>query len=130
MKLHPILQSLACPPLQLIALPRQRGPLTDGKDPATEEIRALVGEVRRVLRPGGTFVYTVRHTGDAHYDTGVAHGDSIFEQGGFAVHFFDRALVDALAAGWTLDEVHAFEEGELPRRLWRITQSLPRHPGR
>jgi SAM-dependent methyltransferase len=93
---------------------------------STEEIHALVGEVRRVLRPGGVFVYTVRHTGDAHYGAGTARGDDIFEHGGFAVHFFDRALVDALADGWTLDEVHAFEEGDLPRRLWRITQSLPR----
>ncbi|MFF8574018.1 class I SAM-dependent methyltransferase [Streptomyces sp. CA-100214] len=90
------------------------------------EIRTLVGEVRRVLRPGGTFVYTVRHTGDTHCGTGAAHGDGIFEHGGFAVHFFDRYLVDALADGWDLRKVHAFEEGELPRRLWRVTQSLPR----
>jgi SAM-dependent methyltransferase len=83
-------------------------------------------EIGRVLRPGGTLVYTVRHTGDAHYGTGVAHADDIFEHGGFAVHFFDRDLVDALADGWVLREVHAFEEGELPRRLWRVTQSLPR----
>jgi hypothetical protein len=41
------------------------------------------------------------------------------------VHFFDRGLVDSLAEGWRLDEVHAFEEGELPRRLWRVTQTLP-----
>jgi SAM-dependent methyltransferase len=93
---------------------------------STKEIHALVSEVRRVLRPGGIFVYTVRHTGDVHYGTGTARGDDIFEHGGFAVHFFDRALVDALAEDWTLDEVHAFEEGDLPRRLWRITQSLPR----
>jgi SAM-dependent methyltransferase len=93
---------------------------------STEEIVALVGEVRRVLRPGGTFIYTVRNTGDAHYGTGTAHGDDIFEHGGFAVHFFSRHLVDDLAEGWQLDEVHTFEEGELPRRLWRITQSLPR----
>lgn len=97
---------------------------------STQEIHALVGEVRRVLRPGGRFVHTVRHTGDAHYGTGIAHGDNIFEHGGFAVHFFDRALADTLATGWNLDEVHAFEEGELPRRLWRITQSLPRETGR
>ncbi|MFD0355011.1 class I SAM-dependent methyltransferase [Streptomyces sp. NPDC127110] len=96
---------------------------------STGEIRALVGEVRRVLRPGGTFVYTVRHTGDAHYGTGTAHGDDIYEHGGFAVHFFPRALVDSLAEGWNLDEVHAFEEGELPRRLWRVTQTLPPSPG-
>ncbi|MFI8502319.1 class I SAM-dependent methyltransferase [Streptomyces sp. NPDC085524] len=92
---------------------------------STGEIHALVDEVRRVLRPGGTFVYTVRHTGDAHYGAGTAHGDDIHEHGGFAVHFFSRRLVDALAEGWRLDEVHAFEEGELPRRLWRITQTLP-----
>lgn len=93
---------------------------------STKEIHALVGDVRRVLRPGGVFVYTVRHTGDAHHGTGTAHGDDIFEHGGFAVHFFPRELVDALADGWNLQEVHAFEEGELPRRLWRVTQTLSR----
>jgi SAM-dependent methyltransferase len=90
---------------------------------STKQIHALVDEVRRLLRPGGIFVYTVRHTGDAHYGTGVAHGDDIYEHGGFAVHFFTRDLVDALAQGWTLVGVHAFEEGDLPRRLWRITQT-------
>ncbi|AWZ05831.1 SAM-dependent methyltransferase [Streptomyces sp. ICC1] len=93
---------------------------------STKEILALVSEVRRVLRPGGPFVYTVRHTGDAHYGAGTDHGDDIYEHGGFAVHFFPRDLVDALADGWALDEVHAFEEGDLPRRLWRVTQTLSR----
>ncbi|MFK3732293.1 class I SAM-dependent methyltransferase [Streptomyces sp. NPDC088090] len=93
---------------------------------STEEIHALVAEVRRVLRPGGVFVYTVRHTGDAHYGAGTGHGDDIWEHGGFAVHFFPRDLVDSLADGWTLEEVHPFEEGGLPRRLWRVTQALSR----
>nr|WP_024127240.1 class I SAM-dependent methyltransferase [Streptomyces sp. F8]AHE39976.1 6-O-methylguanine DNA methyltransferase [Streptomyces sp. F8] len=92
---------------------------------STPQIHAALGEIRRVLRPGGNLVYTVRHTGDAHYNSGTAHGDGIFEHGGFAVHFFDRALVEQCADGWRLDEVHAFEEGDLPRRLWRITQSRP-----
>jgi hypothetical protein len=77
----------------------------------------------RVLRPGGLFIYTVRHTGDAHYGQGIAHGDDIYER--FAVHFFSRTLVDDLAAGWTLQEVHPFDEGDLPRRLWRVTQTAP-----
>ncbi|SEM42300.1 class I SAM-dependent methyltransferase [Streptacidiphilus jiangxiensis] len=92
---------------------------------STAEIRALVREVARVLRPGGTFAYTVRHDGDAHYGAGTDRGDDIWEHGGFAVHFFSRALVEELAQGWTLREVHAFEEGELPRRLWRVTQTRP-----
>ncbi|MFE6410135.1 class I SAM-dependent methyltransferase [Streptomyces sp. NPDC057837] len=89
---------------------------------SAKELLALVAEVRRVLRPGGVFVYTVRHTGDAHYGAGTARGDDIFEHGGFAVHLFDRALVDVLAAGWTLEEVHASRRatsraacGALPR---------------
>lgn len=92
---------------------------------STPELHNLITEIHRVLRPGGSLVYTVRHTGDAHYGSGIAHGDDIYEHGGFAVHFFSRALVDSLAEGWNLQEVHAFEEGELPRRLWRITQYKP-----
>jgi SAM-dependent methyltransferase len=87
----------------------------------TAELEALTGELHRVLRPGGLHVYTVRHTGDAHYGAGTSHGDDMFENGGFIVHFFDRALVDRLATGFTLLGLTPFEEGALPRRLWRIT---------
>ncbi|MFD8751168.1 class I SAM-dependent methyltransferase [Kitasatospora sp. NPDC059577] len=93
---------------------------------STREIEALVAEVRRILRPDGAFVHTVRHTGDAHCGAGTGHGDDVWEHGGFAVHFFSRELVDALAAGRHLTDVHPFDEGELPRRLWRITQETPR----
>lgn len=87
----------------------------------TAELVALAAEVRRVLRPGGLHVYTVRHTGDAHYGVGTDHGDGMFENGGFIVHFFDRPLVDRLALGYTMLDLTAFDEGQLPRRLWRIT---------
>ncbi len=39
------------------------------------------------------------------------------------MHFFPRDLVDALAEGWRLDEVPAFEEGDLPGQRWRVTQT-------
>lgn len=88
---------------------------------STRELEALAAEVHRLLRPNGLHVYTVRHTGDAHFGTGIAHGDGMFENGGFIVHFFDRSLVERLAAGFAIVELHEFEEGELPRKLWRIT---------
>jgi len=91
----------------------------------TPELERLAREVRRVIRPGGLVVYTVRHTGDVHYGTGDARGDDMFEHGGFIVHFFDRDLVERLADGFELIEVDEFTEGELPRRLWRVTMRKP-----
>jgi SAM-dependent methyltransferase len=88
---------------------------------STSQIKALMQEVRRILRPSGTIVYTVRHTGDAHYEAGIAHGDDLFENGGFVVHFFSDALVRELSDGFELVEVEPFNEGELPRQLWRVT---------
>jgi SAM-dependent methyltransferase len=87
----------------------------------TPELDRLVGDLRRVVHPGGLVVYTVRTTDDAHYGAGNARGDDMYEQGGFVLHFFDRALVDRLAAGFTLVDVTEFSEGELPRRLARVT---------
>jgi SAM-dependent methyltransferase len=92
---------------------------------STNTIRAIVSDVRRVLRPGGIFIYTARHTGDAHYRAGISRGDDIYEHGGFAVHYFSRQLVDELAAGWKLIDVREFSEGALPRRLFCVTQTRP-----
>ncbi len=89
---------------------------------STPELERLAAEIHRVLRPGGLHVYTVRHIGDAHYRAGSEHGDNMFGNGGFIVHFFDQELVDRLAAGFQTIDQTSFEEGALPRRLWRITQ--------
>jgi SAM-dependent methyltransferase len=91
----------------------------------SDEIVRLTNEVRRVLRPGGLLVYTVRTTADAHYGAGVDHGDDRWEMGGFVVHFFDWALVDGLAEGWELLEIADHEEGKLPRRLSAVTMRRP-----
>jgi len=91
----------------------------------TFELERLAGELRRVLRPGGLVVYTVRTTADAHYGTGTPRGDDMYEHGGFIVHFFDRPLIDRLALGFELIDVADFTEGELPRRLARVTMRVP-----
>jgi SAM-dependent methyltransferase len=88
----------------------------------TSELERLSGEVLRVLRPGGLQVYTVRTLDDPDFGTGRPLGDDIYEIGGFAVHFFSRELVARLAHGFELLEVAQFEEGALPRRLFRVTQ--------
>ena len=49
----------------------------------------------------------------------------MYEHGGFFVHFFDRALIDRLAVGFDLIDVTDFTEGELPRRLARVTMRVP-----
>jgi SAM-dependent methyltransferase len=87
----------------------------------TPELERLSAEVRRILRPGGLLVYTVRTTADPHFGAGAAHGDDMYEMGGFIVHFFDRALIDRLAAGYEIVELAEYEEGKLPRRLTSVT---------
>ena len=87
----------------------------------TPELERLIADLHRVLRPGGRVVYTVRTTDDAHYGSGIARGDDTYEHGGFAVHFFDHALIERLSEGFVLVDVSEFTEGELPRRLARVT---------
>ena len=50
----------------------------------------------------------------------------MYEHGGFVVHFFDRELVEHLASGFELLDVTDFTEGELPRRLARVTMRRAR----
>lgn len=91
----------------------------------TAELEALAAEVRRVVRPGGLVVYTVRNTSDAHFKAGVEHGDGMYEMGGFVVHFFDQGLIERLASGFELLDVAEYEEGRLPRRLFAVTMRRP-----
>jgi SAM-dependent methyltransferase len=87
----------------------------------TAELERLSREVWRVLKPGGLNVYTVRHTGDAHCGTGIHRGEDMWEVGGFIVHFFNREKVIHLAKGFEIVSIDEFEEGGLPRKLWRVT---------
>jgi SAM-dependent methyltransferase len=87
----------------------------------TAQLDGLSQEVSRVLKPGGLNVYTVRHTNDLHYGTGIHRGEDMYEVGGFVVHFFSREKVDRLARGFQILTIDEFEEGGLPRKLFRVT---------
>ncbi len=112
---------------------RQTLPLADGSADAcfshmlfcmaltTTELAFLAAEIRRVLKPAGLCVYTTRHVGDAHCGSGRHVGENMYENDGFIVHFFDRDLVRTLAAGWKIRDITEFEEGALPRKLFRVT---------
>ena len=87
----------------------------------TGQLQFLSEEIRRVLQPGGISIYTVRHTEDAHYRTGVHRGEDLYETGGFIVHFFSREKVKILATGYEIISIDELEEGELPRKLFQVT---------
>jgi SAM-dependent methyltransferase len=85
------------------------------------ELFKLSREVRRVLRPRGLNIYTVRHTRDPHYGKGIHRGEDMYEFKGFVVHFFNRRKIKELAEGYDLIGIDEFEEGDLPRKLFRVT---------
>lgn len=87
----------------------------------TSELEFLSDEVRRVLKTGGLNIYTVRHTNDPDYRTGIHRGEDMYEAGRFTVHYFSRQKVEHLARGYEIVSVDEFEEGRLPRKLFRVT---------
>jgi len=86
------------------------------------ELEILSDEIRRVLRPNGLNIYTVRNTKDPHFRTGIHQGEEIYEIGGFVLHFFSKKKVEHLAKGFEIVNIDEFEEGGLPKRLFRVTQ--------
>jgi SAM-dependent methyltransferase len=87
----------------------------------TAELEFLSDEIRRVLKPNGLNIYTVRNTKDPHYRAGIHQGEEIYAIGGFVIHFFSKEKVEHLAKGFELVRLDEFEEGTLPKRLFRVT---------
>lgn len=87
----------------------------------TSELEFLSDEIRRILKPGGLNIYSVRNTDDPRYGTGIHRGGDMYEVGPFIVHFFSKDKVDHLAKGYQIIDIDEFEEGDLPRKLFRVT---------
>lgn len=88
---------------------------------STAEIAFLLGEIQRVLRPGGLAVYSVRSDLDKHYRAGIQIGEDIYKIGGFVVHFFTEEKIKKLAKSYELSVIDRLEEGSLPRDLYCVT---------
>lgn len=87
---------------------------------STSELRFLLGEIRRVLRPAGLALYSVRNTFDKHYRTGHHCSEDIYEVGGgFVVHFFSEEKVRHPSEGFEILEVRRMQEGGLIQRAFR-----------
>ncbi len=88
----------------------------------TPQLQVLSQEIRRVLKTGGLNIYTVRHTRDPHYGTGIHRGEDMWELGGgFIVHFFSKEKVEHLAEGYEILRLEEFEETGLPKKLFLVT---------
>jgi len=87
---------------------------------STEELKYLNSEICRVLKPGGFNIYTVRHTGDGDYKNGTHIGEDLYENDGFIVHFFSEKKVRKITDGFTVINIEKFEEGNFPRKLFRV----------
>ncbi|NUR94744.1 MAG: methyltransferase domain-containing protein [Kribbellaceae bacterium] len=85
------------------------------------ELRSLVAEVRRVLCPGGVFVYAVWSTEDPCSRHWEQLEDGLSMHDGFVGRFFDAELVGELAEDWNLDELTPYEEEA--RAMWRVALS-------
>jgi SAM-dependent methyltransferase len=85
------------------------------------ELRALLGEIRRVLRPGGLFVYAVWSSDDGGAGRWQELDDGLAGKDGFVGRFFDQQLIHELSDRWRLDDATPYEEGQERRRMWRVT---------
>ncbi len=88
---------------------------------STKELEWLSSELLRILKPGGINIFTVRHTGDADYGSGIHWGEGLYETKGFIVHFFSKEKIKQLSNGFEIVNIENFEEGAFPRKLSRVT---------
>ena len=85
------------------------------------ELVRLLADIRRVLKPHGLNIYTVRSVGDPDYRCGVHVTEDIENVDGYAIQFFDRSKIARLADGYKILEVREIEEG-LKKLFWVALQ--------
>ena len=86
----------------------------------SDELSYLNNEIKRILKPDGFNIYTVRNEYDGDYKNGIPRGEDMFEIDGFIVHFFTKEKVYSLMDGFKNIILENFEEGSFPRKLYFV----------
>ena len=86
----------------------------------TDDLVKLNNEIKRILKPGGINIYTVRHTNDGDFQNGNHIGEDLYENDGFIVHYFSEEKVNSLLNGFKNIALEKFEEGTFPRKLFIV----------
>ena len=86
----------------------------------TNDLKKLNNEIKRILKPGGINIYTVRHTNDGDFKNGIHVGEDLYENDGFIVHYFSKEKVNSLLDGFNNIALEEFEEGTFPRKLFLV----------
>ena len=98
-----------------------------------EELQFIMDECRRVLRPGGVNLYSVRNDHDPHFRKGLHRGEDMWQSpAGFVVHFFTEEKVRRLARGYDVMRIREFDDPakQYTRRLYEVLLRKPLTPPR
>jgi ubiquinone/menaquinone biosynthesis C-methylase UbiE len=93
------------------------------------EMQKMMDDLRRILRPGGYNIYSVRSDKDPHYLKGKHFGEDMYQNPlGFVVHFFTEDKIKRLSKGWEILAIRQSIEGSHPfdKHLYEVTMRRPR----
>lgn len=83
-----------------------------------EELKLLINEVRRVLKPHGFHFLSVRSDKDKFYRKGKQIADGIYDVNGFKIRFFSKKEIMGLLQGFNVEQI--MEDTEDPASLYLV----------
>jgi SAM-dependent methyltransferase len=88
-----------------------------------KEISFILEECRRVLKPGGLNLYSVRNDHDPHFGKGPHKGEDMWQNPiGFVVHYFPEEKIRRLAKGYEIVHINEFDDPSPPftKKLYEV----------
>lgn len=93
------------------------------------DVQKMLDDCRRVLKPGGINIYSVRNDHDPHYGKFEPKGKDMWKNPlGFVVHFFPEERLRELSTGYEILWIKEFEDGSPPftKKLYEVVLQKPR----